>query len=48
MKFDFKKFSGSGMTSDVARNRLVSRIQEHGVNNKSIRSYEINSKTCIC
>ena len=36
MKFDFKRFSGSGMTSDVARNRLVSRIQEHGVNNKKV------------
>ena len=36
MNFDFKKFSGSGMTSDAARDRLISRIEEQGVSNKKV------------
>ena len=30
------KFSGSGMTSDRARNRLVEQLREAGINNEEV------------
>ena len=36
MTIDFKKFSGSGMTSDSSRLRLVSFLKDEGVSNKKV------------
>ena len=30
------KFSGSGMTSDRARNRLIEQLREHGITNEDV------------
>ena len=36
MNLDFKKFSGTGMTSDTARDRLIKNIKEQGVSNNKV------------
>ena len=36
MTIDFKKFSGTGMTSDSSRLRLISSLEDEGVSNKKV------------
>ena len=36
MTIDFKKFSGTGMTSDSSRLRLISFLENEGINNKNV------------
>ena len=36
MTIDFKKFSGAGMTSDSSRLRLISFLENEGINNKNV------------
>ena len=36
MSFNFKKFSGSGMTSDSSRAKLISSLKKEGVNNNKV------------
>ncbi len=36
MNLDFKKFSGTGMTSDSSRAKLVSILKEQGIKNKKV------------
>ena len=36
MTIDFKKFSGTGMTSDSSRSRLISILENEGISNKKV------------
>ena len=36
MSLDFKKFSGTGMTSDSSRMKLISRLEKEGILNKKV------------
>ena len=36
MTIDFKKFAGTGMTSDSSRLRLISSLEDEGVSNKKV------------
>jgi len=36
MTIDFKKFSGTGMTSDSSRLRLISSLEGKGISNKKV------------
>ena len=49
MSVDFKKFSGSGMTSDSSRLKLISELKKQGIkNNKVFKCNEHCAKTYIC
>ena len=42
MKIDFKKFSGTGMTSDSSRDKLISILKNEGIkNSKVLRSMQL-------
>mgnify|MGYP001198758013 FL=1 len=42
MKIDFKKFSGTGMTSDSSREKLISILKNEGIkNSKVLRSMQL-------
>ncbi len=42
MKIDFKKFSGTGMTSDASREKLISILKNEGIkNSKVLRSMQL-------
>ena len=36
MSIDFKKFSGSGMTSDSSRLKLISELKKQGIKNNKV------------
>ena len=36
MSVDFKKFSGSGMTSDSSRLKLISELKKQGIKNNKV------------
>ena len=36
MKLDFRKFSGTGMTSDLSRSKLISSLEKEGICNKEV------------
>ena len=44
MSVDFKKFSGSGMTSDSSRLKLISELKKQGIKNNKVLVVNPNNK----